>query len=384
MNAIALRMLMGDKAKYLGIVCGVMLAALLMSHQVTIFVGLMSRTRSIFQNLPHADLIIADPATEFVEDVRSLSDTQLSRVRGLPGVEWAVPLMRTNIKATLQGGKNRTAIVVGLDDASLIGGPLKMREGTLADLRQTDGVIIDRLDAIKLLSSKRADGSLHVPGVGDTLELNDHRARIVAISDNPRPFLSQPIIYTTLSRAQRFAPPERRSVSYLLAKLSPGTDAGTVKARIAAETGLAAYTRVEFGNRTISYFIRNTGIPVNFGVTVLLGCVVGIAISGQTFYLFTLDNLKNLAALKAMGASTAQLVRMVVLQAMVVGVQGFGVGIGLTALFFVAFIGTDLEFQLHWEVLALTACGIVVVIALAIAASLRSVLSVEPAIVFRA
>ncbi|MBY0261236.1 MAG: hypothetical protein K2Q20_02770, partial [Phycisphaerales bacterium] len=196
--------------------------------------------------------------------------------------------------------------------------------------------------------------------------------------------LSQPIIYTTLSRAQRFAPPERRSVSYLLAKLSPGADIGTVKARIAADTGLAAYTRVEFGNRTISYFIRNTGIPVNFGVTVLLGCVVGIAISGQTFYLFTLDNLKNLAALKAMGASTAQLVRMVVLQAMVVGVQGFGVGIGLTALFFVAFIGTDLEFQLHWEVLALTACGIVVVIALAIAASLRSVLSVEPAIVFRA
>jgi putative ABC transport system permease protein len=376
-------MLLGDKAKYLGIVCGVMLAALLMSHQVTIFVGLMSRTRSIFQNLPHADLIVADPATEFVEDVRGLSDTHLQRVRGVAGVEWAVPLMRTNIKATLAGGKSRTAIVVGLDDASLIGGPVKMHRGSLEDLRRTDGVIIDRLDAEKLLSTRLADGTQVVPGVGDTIELNDHRARVVAISDNPRPFLSQPIIYTTLSRARTFAPPERRSVSYILARLVPGADAQAVKGRIAAETGLSAYTRVEFGSRTISYFIRNTGIPVNFGVTVLLGCIVGIAISGQTFYLFTLDNLKNLAALKAMGASTAQLVRMVVLQAAVVGLQGFGLGIGLTALFFVAFIGTDLEFQVHWEVLALTGAGIVVVILLAIAASLRSVLAVEPAIVFR-
>lgn len=394
MNWIALKMLLGDRAKYLGIVAGVTMAALLMSHQVTIFVGLMSRTRSIFQTLANADLIIADPATEFVEDVKPLSDTSVQRVRAVPGVEWAVPLVRTNIKATFGPGlneqaagpgtgKSRTCIVVGLDDASLVGGPVAMHAGVLEDLRTPDSVIIDRLDALKLLSVRRPDGNLYVPGVGDTIELNDRRAVIAAISDNPRPFLSQPIIYTTLTRAQRFAPPERRQTSYVLARLRPGADEDQTKAAIAASTGLAAYNRIEFGNRTISYFIRNTGIPVNFGVTVLLGCIIGIAISGQTFYLFTLDNLKNLAALKAMGASSSQLVRMVFMQACTVGAQGYAIGIGLTALFFVVFIGTDLEFQVHWEVLALTGCAILVVIALAAFASLRLVLRVEPALVFR-
>jgi putative ABC transport system permease protein len=384
MNLLAIRMLLGDRAKYLGIVLGVTLAALLMSHQVTIFVGLMSRTRSFFQVLPGADLIVADPSTEFVEDVKAIPDTAVERLRGIPGVEWAVPLVRAPIKARLAGGRFRTCLVIGLDDATLIGGPAKMREGSVADLRRPDAIIVDRLDAEKLLSIQDADGSTRPPRVGDTLELNDHTARIVGISDNPRPFISQPIIYTTLSRAREFAPPERRTVSFALVKLASGADSADVARRVHAATGLVALDRRSFGWKTIGYYLRNTGIPINFGVTVLLGCVVGIAISGQTFYLFTLDNLKNLAALKAMGAPTSTLVRMVLLQASVVGVQGYALGVGFTAAFFAAFIGTDLEFQVHWEVLALTGAAILVVIVLATAASLAKVLSVEPATVFKA
>lgn len=384
MTWLALRMLTGDRAKYLGIVFGVTLAALLMSHQVTIFVGLMSRTRSIFQDLPHADLIIAHPATEFVEDARALAPTDALRLRGLPGVAWAVPVLRTNIAARFGNGKQRTCVVVGLDDPSLIGGPVRMHSGSLADLRTTDGIVIDRLDAQKLLSYTDAAGVKHIPGLGDTLEINDRRAVVVAISDNPRPFLSQPILYTTLSRAQTYAPPERRQISYVLAKLAPGASLEAVRAEVATSTGLAAYTRREFGWKTITYFVTNTGIPVNFGVTVLLGFIVGVAISGQTFYLFTLDNLKQLGALKAMGAGNAAIVRMVLLQAGSVGLIGYGLGVGLTALFFALFIGTDLEFQVHWEIFALTAAAIVVVCLAASLASLSKVLRLEPAIVFKA
>lgn len=383
MMSVALRMLVGDRAKYLGIVLGVTLAALLISHQVTIFVGLMSRTRSIFQTLPGVDLIVAHPSTEFVEDVKGLPDTADRRVAAVEGVRWAVPMVRTNLKVALPGGRSRTCVVVGLDDATLVGGPARMVAGAVADLREPDSVIVDRLDAEKLLSRRDASGALRVPGVGDELEINDRRVVIAGVSDNPRPFLSQPIIYTTLTRAQRFGPPERRTVSYVLVRLADGADAERVAAAIHGALGLEAYTRRAFGWKTIGYYLRNTGIPVNFGVTVLLGCIVGIAIAGQTFYLFTLDNLKALAALKAMGASAPQLVRMVLLQAGVVGVQGLGLGVGATALFFVVFIGTDLEFQVHWEVLALTAAGIVVVIAAAVAASLSRVIRVEPGLVFK-
>ena len=68
-----------------------------------------------------------------------------------------------------------------------------------------------------------------------------------------------------------------------------------------AETGLAAYDEVSFGWETIWWYFRNTGIPMSFGTTIILGFIVGMVICGQTFYLFVVDNLRHLGALKAMG-----------------------------------------------------------------------------------
>src|SRR5205085_1397565 len=96
--------------------------------------------------------------------------------------------------------------------------------------------------------------------------------------------------------------------------------------RIESQTGLLALTRDEFSWKTIRYFISSTGIPVNFGITVLLGFVVGVAIAGQTFYLFTVENLKQFGALKAMGVSNGRIVRMILLQAAVVGALGYAAG----------------------------------------------------------
>ena len=80
---------------------------------------------------------------------------------------------------------------------------------------------------------------------------------------------------------------------------------------------------------TIDYYLKYTGIPINFGITALLGFLVGTAIAGQTFYNFTLENLKQFGALKAMGATNLRIVGMILLQATVVGLLGYGIGVGL-------------------------------------------------------
>jgi putative ABC transport system permease protein len=72
---------------------------------------------------------------------------------------------------------------------------------------------------------------------------------------------------------------------------------------------------------------------VNFGITVLLGFIIGAAIAGQTFYLFTLDNLRQFGALKAMGVANGRIVGMVLLQGLVVGVLGYMIGLGMGAAF---------------------------------------------------
>lgn len=391
MNFVALKMLVGDRAKYLGIVFGVTLATLLVVHQVTIFTGLMARTWSVVRDLRDSsgvDLVVADPATEFLNDAKPMSETALDRVRSVAGVEWAAPMSLQPVRARLAassgsaGERFRTCIVVGLDDATLIGGPARFAEGGLADLRGPDAVIVDRLDGTKLLAITQADGSRRAPRVGDVLEINDRRAVVAAISDNTRPFLSQPIVYTTYSNARRWAPPERRGLSYVLVKAKPGR-ADEVRAAIAASTGLAVYSADDFGFKTVGYFLRNTGIPVNFGITIILGCIVGVAISGQTFYLFVLDNLKALAALKAMGASNLALLRMTALQAGVVGVVGYGLGVLGALALILPFKGTELEFDLYWQILALAGAAISAIVLLVSAVALRRVMTLEPALVFK-
>jgi putative ABC transport system permease protein len=125
-----------------------------------------------------------------------------------------------------------------------------------------------------------------------------------------RSFQSQPSIYTTYSRATIFAPRERKLLSFILAKAKPGENVQAVCDRIYKATGLAACTREQFVKLTLNYFMKYTRIPINFGMSVVLGFIIGTAIAGQTFYNFTLDNLRHFGTLKAMGAGNGSLLRM--------------------------------------------------------------------------
>ncbi|MFM9958959.1 MAG: ABC transporter permease [Phycisphaerales bacterium] len=386
---VAYRMLTGDRAKYLGILLGVSLATLLIVHQITIFTGLMARTWSVVRDLRDSsgvEVIVTDAATEFLNDARPMAETDLQRVRSIEGVAWAVPMSFTPVKARMPGGRFRTCIVVGLDDATLIGGPPVFAEGSAADLRKPDAVALDALDAEKLLASVLPDGSRRAPTVGDVIEINDRKAVVTAITRNTRPFLSQPIVYTTRSNAKNWAPPERRNLAYILVKLAPGAERQAVIDAVENDSRgrLTAYATTDFGFKTVGYFIKNTGIPVNFGITIILGCIVGIAISGQTFYLFVLDNLKQLAALKAMGASNLTLIRMTLFQGLMVGTLGYGLGVGGAWLLVEPFFkGTDLQFDMYWQIFALALVAITVIVILACLTSLLRVIRLEPAVVFK-
>ncbi len=143
-------------------------------------------------------------------------------------------------------------------------------------------------------------------------------------------------------------------------------------------------SRPQFIRATIIYYLKNTGIPMNFGITVLLGFIVGTAISGQTFYLFTVENLRQFGTLKAMGATNFRLVMMILFHAAVVGFIGYGLGVGAAAGFGALAKGTaKLAFFMPWWVVAGTGVVILVMVMLASLLSVRRVLVLEPAIVFQ-
>jgi len=376
---IALKMLTGDRAKYLGIVFGVAFASLLMTHQVSIFVGIMRRTTSQIFDIHEAGVWVMDKHVQYMEEIEPLRDTDLQRVRSVPGVQWAVRLYKGLIRAKLtETGKFRQVVMLGLDDATLVGAPLTMIQGTLSELRRPDAVIIDEA------------GYRHLwPGepltLGKTLQINDKRAVLVGICKASINFNSLPIVYTRFNQAVQYAPRERKLMTFVLAGVQPGQDSGEVCRRIEEQTRLQALTREQFIWKTIFYYLRHTGIPFNFGITVLLGFIVGVAIAGQTFYLFTLENLKQFGALKAMGVTNLHLIGMVFLQALVVGVLGYGIGIGLAAAFFEATKHNPALAGIYvpWQVMTGTGVAVLVIVLVASLISLRRVLVLEPAIVFR-
>jgi len=298
MNWVALKMLTGNKGKYIGIILGVAFAALLISQQASIFCGMMLLTTSQIKDIDGADIWVMDPNVRFVDDVKPISENELYRVRGVEGVGWAVRLYKGLTRARMRTGKFQQAILIGLDDATLVGAPQpdKIVLGNIADLRRPDAVFIDE-DGYQLLW----------PGdpleLGRTFEMNDHLATVVGVFRARRTFQTMPVICARYSQSTLFVPRQRKVLSFILGQPGPGLDSAEVCRRIKAQTGLEAQTRAQFCWTTMLFYLRETGIPANFAITVVLGFIIGMAIAGQTFYLFTVENLKQFGTLKAMGAS---------------------------------------------------------------------------------
>src|SRR5499426_2185995 len=376
MNFVALRMLTGDRAKYFGLVFAIAFCTFLLENQTSIFANIMKRTASQILDVTDAEVWVMDPQTEYWEQTKALKDTDLTRVRGVQGVQWAVKLFKGNPVARTREGRFASSFLVGIDDATLAGAPREMLLGSWERLREPDSVIIDQAGYVLLFPGEPLQ-------LGRVLELNDHKANIVGISDASAPFVSWPVIHTRYSEAVNFVGRERTQLSYVLVRPKPGVNAKTLCQRIEAQTGLRARTTHEFAWDCVRYYLKNTGIPVNFGITIAIALIVGTVVAGQTFYLFTVENLKQFGALKAIGVTNWRLTGMVLLQAFTAGLMGFGLGTGMAAGFF--------EITLHkiatrglilwWQSVALTGGCILLVVIIASLLSIRRVVVLEPAAV---
>lgn len=378
MNFIALKMLTGDRAKYLGLIFAIAFCTFLLENQTSIFAGILNRTGSQILDVTDADVWVMDGKTEYFEQTKALKDTDLIRVRGVEGVDWAVNLFKANPVARTRAGKFAACILLGLDDATLTGAPRKMLMGSWQRLREPDSIVIDKAGYILLFPDEPLE-------LGRELEMNDHRVTIVGISDASAPFLSYPVIHARYSEAVNFVGRERTQLSYVLVRPERGITADEICRRIDAQTGLRARTTDEFRWDCIRYYLKNTGIPVNFGITITIALIVGTVVAGQTFYLFTIENLKQFGALKAIGVTNWRLIGMVLLQAFTVGVMGFSIGTGMAAAFFemtLRKIATR-GLVLMWQNVVLTGCCILLVVIIASLLSIRRVVVLEAATVFR-
>lgn len=378
MIRIALKMLFGDRGKYVMLISGITFATLLMAQGMSLFCGLMTWTFSTLRNI-RVPVWVADPKVEQCYDNKPMRDTDTTRVRSVDGVAWAVPLFQGLAMARLMDGSSKMVTLIGLDNNTLIGAPTKIIAGCLDDLRMPNTVILDDFGVERL-----SEGRDRPIGIGDTFEINDREARIVAICQTYRSFTGGPYVFTTYDRAVQYAPGQRKMLTFILAAPQPGISDDELARRITDRTGLSAFTHTTFMWSTIMWYVRNTGIPINVGTIVIIGFIIGAVISGQTFYTFILENTRHFAALRAMGASSGILSAMILSQALVVGVIGYGTGLG-----FVSLLGTNLlrigkvPFLLLWHTTAIVGGAVMVIVVISALIGIFRIARLEPAIVFR-
>jgi putative ABC transport system permease protein len=409
---VALKMLTGDRAKFFGIIFGVAFASLLMSQQMSIFLGLMKRTGSVVRDVGDGvDLWVMDKDILYIDDFKPLPDMALHRVRGMPGVKWAVPFFKGMVQVKMTTGPlagaelreqaagqakelpviSQSIVMIGVDDASLLGAPREeeMVVGSVRNLLEPESVLVDR-DGCSLLWHEES-AALKKPEdyrrfLGRTLEINGKSVIVAGVCHVSLNFNATPTVYTTYSRVKPLFGGGQRTLTYILAKVNDNVSPEEVSRTIAERSAntLKARTPPNFTWDIIGYYFARTPIPVNFFMTVALGFLVGTAIAGQTFYTFTIENLKQFGALKAMGTSDRRILIMVLLQSFIVGPIGYSFGIALAAVFGVATAkNPSIAYYMPWQVPAITAVAVLVICVVSSLLSIRKLMVLEPAIVFR-
>jgi putative ABC transport system permease protein len=317
---LAFKLLVNDKAKFTALLIGITFAVFLMMFVTSMLIGVLNHASATVINVG-ATMWVMDPAVQTVSNTVGMPDYVLDAVRSMQGVHYAVPLYSGGGLARLADGSYQSVNVIGLDDTSLVGRP-QMIEGKIEDIYAEDAfVVVHDAEFPKLQN----------PRLGSQLELNDHRAVVVGIARVTSSGLyGTPTLYTTYERASQFLPNPRYTISYVLVEPKTPADVRKIKQQVAA-LGYLALTKEEFTQRTADFFIYQTGGGTNMLIMTLISFIVGLSISGQTFYTFILENLERFGALKAIGTKSRDLVGMILFQATFTAFTGYGLGVGLCA-----------------------------------------------------
>lgn len=371
---LAYKLLVNDKAKFTALLVGITFAVFLMIAMTSMFAGVLHRASATVINIG-ASIWVMDPAVQTVANTIGMPDYVLDAVRSIKGVNYAVPLYSGGALVKLRDGAYQAVTVVGLDDTSLFGRP-KLLEGKIEDIYGENAFLVVKDPEFRKMEN---------PRVGTEFELNDHRGVIVGIAQvTSSGLFGVPTLYTTYYRALQYIPNPRFTISYVLVEPKNASDIAHIKQQVQA-LGYLALTKDQFVDRISKFYEFQTGLGMNILIMTIMSFVVGLSISGQTFYTFVLENLEKFGALKAMGARSHELITMILFQASFTALTGYGLGIGLcAALFTVAKMRLpDYASMITFPNLGLAFGMVIIIAAVSGYFGVRKVLQIEPFDIFR-
>jgi putative ABC transport system permease protein len=371
---VALKLLMNDKSKFTALLVGITFAVFLMVMMMSMFAGILARSCAPVYNIG-AKIWVMDPAVNNTNSSIPMPDYILSASRSIPGVQYAVPLYFGSALVKLRDGAYQAATVVGLDDATLFGRP-EMLEGRIEDIFAENAFVVVR-DA--------EFAKLENPTIGTEFEINDNRGTVVGIAKVASSGLfGVPTLYTTYNRAITYIPSARFTISYVLIEPKSEADVPNIQ-RAVARLGYEALTREQFVRKVANFYTFKTGVGMNIMMMTAISFVVGLSISGQTFYTFILENIGKFGAMKAIGAKGSELIAMILAQAFVTSLIGYGLGVGAASTFMniARWRIPGYAAQLTYQTLGLALIMVMIIAAVSSYIGVRKVLQIQPFDIFR-
>lgn len=372
-SLLAWRNLSHDRARFVVTLVGVLFAVLLMGVELGLLLG-FARTTSGMVDHTQADLWVTPAGTTNVDIAGRLDERRRFEALAVPGVAAVDALMLQFAFWRKPDGGTESVSMIGFNLASGQGRPWNLVQGRIEDLQQDDAVIVDTLYAEKL----------GITALGQTVEINNQRARVVGFTEGIRTFTQSPYVFTTHRNAQKFTFLRPDQTTYLLVRLAPGADVDTVRDALRARLGrVDVWRSADFARAAQRYWLVTTGAGSALLLAALLGLVVGIVIVGQTLYATTVDRLPEYATLRAMGAPNRYLYAVILKQAVISATLGFAGGMLLVGLVVLAGEGSTVAVAMPGGLIGVLAVLTLFMCMLGALISIRRITRIDPTSVFQ-
>jgi putative ABC transport system permease protein len=310
---LASRNLFQDKLRFIATIIGIVFSIVLVSVQLGLFLGFQRMVTTMIDHTP-ADLWIVSLGTKCFEDPSLLDKSDATKALAVPGVTAAVPLLIGFTEWSVPNNGSTPVFVVGTSPNGLY--PWHIVQGDLNNLSDARGVAVDQ----------SYFGRLGVNAVGETTTIRDHKVEVKAITKGIRSFTTTPYIFAPLDSAQDYVGVPHNDISYLLVRLAPGTNVAAVRRALMKKLDkVEVLTQAEFRDRSRTFWLFGTGAGAALFGGALLGAIVGTIIIAQTLYSSTKDHLTEFATLRAIGSSSLYIHKVIVSQALLSAVIGFGI-----------------------------------------------------------
>jgi putative ABC transport system permease protein len=369
---LASRNLLHDRLRFIATVVGIVFSIVLVTIQLGLYLGFGRMVTTMIDHAS-ADLWIMPAGTKCFEDPSLLDERKRFQALSINGVAQAIPVVIGFADWKIPAGGTTPVFIVGSD----------LRAGGLLPWNVVEGSI----EALSIPGAIAVDQSyferLGINGIGASAEIRGHKVEVRAVTKGIRSFTTTPYVFTALDRARAYTGVSPSKATYFLVRLAPGADRESVQQRLKANlTDVDVLTSAEFRDRSRSFWLFGTGAGAALFAGALLGIIVGTVIVAQTLYSSTKDHLNEFATLRAMGSSSVYIHKVIICQALINAVIGFGLAAGIGLIVVAATADSALPIVMTPGLtLVLLALTVAMCVLSAIAAIVQ-VTRIDPAMVF--